>query len=68
MRSHEILVALVNNPRTPVGISMQLMLKLNDKELSDLAKAKGIPGALVSAARRILMAKAHKLEQKGQKH
>lgn len=68
MRSHEILVSLVNNPRTPVGISMQLMLKLNDKELADLAKAKGIPGALVSSARRIIAAKAHKLEKKGQKH
>lgn len=64
MRSHEILVALVNNPRTPVGISMQLMLKLNDKELADVAKAKGIPGALVSAARRTLMAKAQKQAKK----
>jgi len=68
MRSHEILVALVNNPRTPVGISIQLMLKLNDKEIADLAKAKGIPGALVSSARRTIQAKAHKLEKKGQKH
>lgn len=68
MRSHEIIVALVNNPRTPVGISMQLMQKLNDKEMADLAKAKGIPGAISAAARRTLMAKAHKLEKKGQKH
>jgi len=57
-------VALVNNPRTPVGISMQLMQKLNDKEIADIAKAKGIPGALVSAAKRTLMAKAHKLAKK----
>jgi len=68
MRSHEIVVALVNNPRTPIGISMKLMLSLNDKELVDLSKAKGIPGALASAAKRLVMAKIHKQEKKDKKH
>lgn len=68
MRSHEVVLALVNNPRTPIGISMQLMQKLNDKEMTDVAKAKGIPGALVSSAKRFLAAKAHKAEKKGKKH
>lgn len=68
MRSHELVVALVNNPRTPIAISMQLMLKLSDKELAELAKAKGIPGALASAAKRTVMAKVQKQAKKEHKH
>lgn len=64
MRSHEMIHALVNNPRTPLAISMQLMLRLNDKEISDLAKSKAVPAALSTAAKRTMLQKA----QKGKKH
>lgn len=64
MRSHEMIVALVNNPKTPLALSMQFMLRLNDKEVADLAKAKGIPAALATSAKRLIMQKAHKKEKK----
>jgi hypothetical protein len=64
MRSHEMVLALVNNPRTPIAISMQLMNRLRDKELADLAKSKNVPAALSTAARRLVVQKS----QKGQKH
>lgn len=64
MRSHEMIVALVNNPKTPLALSMQFMLKLSDKEVIDLAKAKGIPAALAAAAKRLILQKVHKKEKK----
>lgn len=65
MRSREMISALVNNPRTPIGISMQLMNRLNDKEVADLSKSKAVPAALSSAAKRMVMQKAHKAGKKG---
>lgn len=59
-RSREMVLALVNNPRTPMTISMKLMLRLSDKELSDLAKNKGVPSALAAAARRLMLQKSNK--------
>ena len=64
MRSREMIFALVHNPRTPLAISMQLMLRLSDKEMSDLAKSKAVPAALSTAAKRMVLQKA----QKGKKH
>lgn len=68
MRSHQMALALVNNPRTPIPISLKLMAGLSDKEFADLAKAKGIPGVIVSTARRTIQAKLHKQEKKDKKH
>lgn len=63
-RKHEMVLALVNNPRTPLAISMQFMLRLGDKEISDLAKSKAVPAALSTAAKRLMIQKV----QKGKKH
>ena len=65
MRSREMVAALVNNPRTPIGISMQLMNRLSDKEVTDLAKSKAVPGALSTAAKRMVMQKENKAHKKG---
>ena len=56
MRSREMVAALVNNPRTPIGISMQLMNRLSDKE---------VPAALSTAAKRMVMQKENKAHKKG---
>lgn len=64
MRSREMMLALVNNPRTPIAISMQLMNRLSDKEIADLAKSKAVPAALSTAAKRLIMQKTQKAEKK----
>jgi hypothetical protein len=54
-QNHQILVALVNNPRTPVGVSLGLGLHtLTDRELSDLSKNRNIPGAVSRAAVQVM--------------
>jgi hypothetical protein len=54
-QNHEILVALVNNPRTPVGVTLSLGLhQLSDRELTDLSKNRNVPGAVSRAAKTII--------------
>jgi len=55
-RSNKLIVlSLLHNPKTPVGVSLSLGLNsLTDKELEGLAKNRNIPGALSRAARNIL--------------
>ncbi|MFN3476356.1 MAG: hypothetical protein ACK4Z6_02210, partial [Candidatus Methylomirabilales bacterium] len=51
----QIVMSLLHNPKTPVGVSLGLGLtSLTDKELEGLAKSRNIPGALARAARAIL--------------
>lgn len=64
MRSHQMVLALVNNPRTPIGISMQQLMKLSDKEMADIAASKAVAAAVSTAAKRLVLAKA----SKGKKH
>jgi hypothetical protein len=55
-RQHQqVVVALVNNPRTPVGVSLGLGLhQLSDRELNELSKNRNVPGAVSRAAKSIL--------------
>ena len=54
-QNHQVLVALLNNSRTPVGVSLSLGLhQLSDRELADLAKNRNVPGAVSRAAKTIL--------------
>jgi len=54
-QNHQIVIALVNNPRTPVGVSLGLGLHtLTDRELSDLTRNRNIPGAVSRAAKQLM--------------
>jgi hypothetical protein len=54
-QNRQIVMALLNNPRTPVGVSLGLGVNsLTDRELRDLAGNRNIPGALSRAAEQIL--------------
>lgn len=54
-QNKQIVTALLNNPRTPVGVSLGLGITgLSDRELTDLAKNRNIPGAVSRAAKQIL--------------
>jgi hypothetical protein len=54
-QNHQVVVALVNNPRTPVGISLGLGLHvLTDRELTELSKNRNVPGAVSRAAKQLI--------------
>ena len=56
-RKNTIISALVNNPKTPVGISLGFVNKLSDRELGILEKSHNVPQALKNAARNLLIKK-----------
>ena len=53
-QNKQVLVALLHNPKTPVGVSLGLGIPaLTDRELDDLAKDRNIPGAVSRAAKQV---------------
>jgi hypothetical protein len=54
-QNQQVVVALVNNPRTPVGVTLGLGLsQLSDRELTGLSKNRNVPGAVSRAAKAII--------------
>jgi DNA repair protein RadC len=54
-QNKQIILALLNNPRTPVGVSLGLSINsLTDRELADLSKNKNVPGVISRVAQQIL--------------
>ncbi len=54
-QNRQIVVTLLNNPRTPVGVSLGLGIHiLSDRELAELSKNRNIPAAVSRAAKQIL--------------
>jgi hypothetical protein len=54
MKSYNVKCAMIFNPHTPLSFSLKLVDHLRERELKQLAKSKGVPGALVNAAARKL--------------
>lgn len=60
---------LLENPRTPIGVSLNLIKYVTDKELNELAKNKNIPDALRKTAKRVIQQKEMRKKAKtGGKH
>ncbi len=54
-QNKQVILALLNNPRTPVGVSLSLGINgLTDRELTDLSKNKNVPGVISRVAKQIL--------------
>jgi hypothetical protein len=54
-QNRQIVLALLTNPRTPVGVSLGLGINnLTDRELADLSKNRNVPGAVSRAAQQIV--------------
>ena len=51
-KNYGIVLALTKNAKTPVGLSLNLMHRLNDRDLSALSTDRNIPDALRVAARK----------------
>lgn len=60
MRSYQIKLALINNPKCPNQLSQKILPMLYDKDLSSLCKSRGIPSALKQSAERLKRARAQK--------
>lgn len=52
MKSYTICVALVKNPKTPLAISMNLLARLNDRDLRGVSTDRNVPEVLRNTARR----------------
>jgi hypothetical protein len=52
MKSYKIIVALTKNPKCPVALSLNLMARLNDRDLSTLSVDRNVPEPLRIAARK----------------
>jgi len=52
MRHYGILRSLVRNPRSPVDVTLGLVMKLNARDVKQLAGDRNVPEAIRSTARR----------------
>ena len=52
LKNYGVVVGLTKNPKTPLAMSMNLMVRLNDRDLSMLSIDRNVPEALRIAARK----------------
>jgi hypothetical protein len=57
VKNYSIRLALVYNPKTPVGVAMRLMPYISKKDLKDLAGSKNVPSAVSANAKKLVVAK-----------
>ena len=60
MAIYSIKLGLVGNPKTPVGISLPHVQSLKNRDLSFLAKDRGVPEAIRTVAARLARARQEK--------
>jgi len=51
-KNYSVIYGLTKNPKTPLAISLNLMARLNDRDVSTLATDRNVPEPLRAAARR----------------
>ena len=54
MKNYGVVAGLTRNPKTPAGISMQLVQRLNERDLKALTTDRNVPEAVRLAARKFL--------------
>jgi hypothetical protein len=54
-RNYQVRLALVSNPKTPLGISMHFVNGLMERDIRFLAKSRNVPAAVTSQAKRMLL-------------
>ncbi len=57
IRKNAVVSALVNNPKTPVGISLSFINRLSERELALLEKSRNVPEPVRTSARNTLAKK-----------
>jgi len=57
MKNYNIALSLAKNPKTPIGTSLHIMPRLNDRDLAQLSVDRNVPEPLRIAARKKVVAK-----------
>ncbi|MBI3810798.1 MAG: hypothetical protein HY283_01125 [Nitrospirae bacterium] len=57
LKNYAVILSLVSNPKTPLGISMPLLTSIRVKDLGIISKNRNVPEAIRSGASRLLSAK-----------
>jgi len=57
MKNYNIALSLAKNPKTPLGTSLHIMPRLNDRDLAQLSVDRNVPEPLRIAARKKIVAK-----------
>jgi len=70
MKTYAVMRQLVNNPRTPIDVSMPMLNRLNERDLKGIMLNKNIPEVIRSMAVKIVKQKeeANKPKLPGKKH
>jgi hypothetical protein len=53
-KDYAVKQALINNPKCPLGIALRLLAFLHPEDLKAVSRSKNIPGALATAAKKLL--------------
>jgi hypothetical protein len=59
-KKYSVIRSLVFNPKTPVGVSLEKLPYIKEKDLQFLSKSKNVPHAISSGAKRLLAQKRRK--------
>lgn len=60
LKNYGVVVGLTKNPKTPLGMSLNLMARLNDRDLTMLSMDRNVPEPLRVAARKKIVAATSK--------
>jgi hypothetical protein len=58
IKDYAVKQALINNPKCPLGTSLRLLSFLHSEDLKAVSRSKNIPGALSTAAKKLLQTRA----------
>jgi len=64
-KSYAVMIALVQNPRTPQGISTNFVPRLQNQDLKKLARSRDVPELIRRMAKRTLDTRTQKMRGKG---
>ena len=53
-KDYPVKMALVSNPKCPLGSSLRFLVYLHQEDLRNIARSRNIPGALATAAKKLL--------------
>ncbi|HEY0713617.1 MAG TPA: hypothetical protein VGF45_13140 [Polyangia bacterium] len=56
-KDYQVRLSLVQNPKCPVGVSLKFLSVLNAEDLKQIARSKNVPGAIGTAARRLMQSR-----------
>jgi alpha-beta hydrolase superfamily lysophospholipase len=59
MKNYGVVAGLTRNPKTPLAISLQLLQRLNDRDMRSLSMDRNVPEGVRIAARRWVVKSGH---------